>query len=233
MFDDVVQEAIEKTYEELAQTATPKQESRIWKDPKGYQYLAVWQNTALLRVLIRCFTSGLPFFSQNQPLNSTLNPPLIVKSEHRLIAQMDDAARSVKRNIEEGFKRPTTKEYLIFLGYSQASLEELKGDIRDCKTDGLLKPIPNSSLTSIGIDLRVFKGPVKGQVWGEPDNENHPWSFPLKKLRPADLSYEIFMELINKTDFLLRKLVISLEDKLASEKKYYQVEQVKLNRYAR
>lgn len=79
--------------------------SRIWTDPEGYQRLGAWQNAALLRVLIRKFT-----------LNLTLNHPY----ERRLKAQLDDAARSVKRNIEEGYKRPTTKEYLIFLGYSQA-----------------------------------------------------------------------------------------------------------------
>lgn len=39
---------------------------------------------------------------------------------------MDDEARSVKRNIEEGWKRSTTSEFLQFLGYSQGSLEELR-----------------------------------------------------------------------------------------------------------
>jgi len=88
-------------------------QSRVWQDPTGYQYLAVWQNAALLRILIRKLTLNLPL------------------SEARRKAQMDDAARSVKRNIEEGWKRPTTIEYLNFIGYSQGSLEEVKGDIRD------------------------------------------------------------------------------------------------------
>ena len=75
----------------------PYTKTRQWRHPEGYKNLAVWQNTALLRVLIRKFTLTLP-------LNRTLNKPL----EYRLKAQMDDAARSTKRNIEEGWKRPTS-----------------------------------------------------------------------------------------------------------------------------
>ncbi len=170
----------------------PLKSNREWTHPEGYKYLGVWQNAALLRVLVRKFT-----------LNLTLNNPF----ERRLKAQLDDAARSVKRNIEEGYKRPTTKEYLEFLGFSQASLEEVKGDIRDCLTDGFLKSVPGSSLLQIGIDLRVNKGPVKG----EPTDPSHPYSKPLTTLNVSSLTYEIFMELINKTDYLLRALVSSLQ----------------------
>lgn len=129
-----------RTVWELFQPIKPKARSRVWENPKGNQYLGVWQNAALLRVLVRVWTKGLP------------------RGEYRLKAQMDDEARSVNRNIEEGWKRPTTSEYLQFLGYSQASLEELRGDIRDCKTDGFLKSVPGSSLKDIRVDLRVTKG---------------------------------------------------------------------------
>lgn len=223
---------------------TPNQDSRNWQDPNGFQYLGVWQNAALLQILVRKFTGTLPLFPtlnqpspalRGQPLTSTLNPcPL--KSEHRLIAQMDDCARSVIRNIEEGFKRPTTKEYLEFLGFSQGSLEELKGDIRDCKTYGYLFSQPFSSLkNTLNIDLRVIKGPCKGkgEIYGDPTNPNHPYYQPLVTLNPKTLTYEIFIELINKTDYLLRQLVVSLENKLNNDKKYYQVEQVRLNRRTR
>ena len=188
----------------------PKSRSRAWQDPKGFQYLAVWQNAALSRVLVRVFTKGLP------------------RSEYRLKAQMDDEARSVKRNIEEGWKRPTTSEYLQFLGYSQASLEELRGDIRDCKADGFLKPVPGSSLKDIRVDLRVTKGAAKGMVKGEPTEPNHPYYKPLTTLKPETLTYEMFMELVNKTDWLFRKLVESLEKKLDQERKFYQVERARI-----
>ena len=178
-------------------------------DPKGYQYLGVWQNAALLRVLIRKFTLTLPL----NTLNSKGRP-----LEYRLKAQLDDAARSVKRNIEEGYKRDDTKSYIKFLSYSQGSLEEVKGDIYDSKTDGFLPSRPGSSLESIGINLRVFKGPSKGQTWGEPTEPGHPYYKPLQILNPKNLTYEIFIELINKTDFLLRKLVVSLETKIQQDK---------------
>jgi len=249
----IAEQLAEKTLKELSEgNKKPKPDSRNWQDPKGYQYLAVWQNAALLRVLVRKFTETLPSLkgkikgeigvernfgrSLNQPLTQTLNSPLkTLKSEHRLISQMDDEARSIKRNIEEGWKRPTTIEYLTFLGYSQASLEELKGDIRDCKTDGFLNSIPGSSLKGIEIDLRVIKGPNrdKGETYGEPTDPTHPYYQPLTTLKPETLTYEIFMELINKTDYLLRSLVVSLENKLSRDRKYYQIDQARLRTKAK
>lgn len=199
----VSEELIEKTMKELEQAKNTHSTSRTWIDPEGYQRLGVWQNAALLRVLIRKFTLTLP-------LKPSLKNPY-QPFEYRLKAQLDDAARSVKRNIEEGWKRPTTKEYLVFLGYSQASLEEVKGDIRDAKTDGFLLSVPLSTLKgTLGIDLRVAKGI---EVKGEPTEPNHPYFSPLSTLKAHTLTYEIFIELINKTDWLLRKLVESLEIK--------------------
>lgn len=210
--EEVAKELVEKTLRELSQKPRPKARSRVWQDPKGYQYLAVWQNAALLRVFVRKFTFTLPL------------------KEGRLKAQMDDEARSVKRNIEEGWKWPKTLDLLRFLGYSQGSLEELKGDVRDCKTDGFLKSVPGSSLKDKGINLRVIKGPDKnrGQVYGEPTEPNHPYSKPLNALKGEDLTYEMFMELTNKTDWLLRKLVESLEKKLESDQKAYRIEQERI-----
>ncbi len=210
MNNAVVQDLIDKTLRELYAPEKPRQKSRVWQDSKGYQYLGVWQNAALLRVLVRKFTLTLPL------------------SERRLKAQLDDAARSQKRNIEEGWKRATTSEYLDFLGYSQGSLEEVKGDIRDAKTDGFLKSRPGSTLRDIGIDLSVFKGPIKGQAKGEPSEPGHPYYQALSTLKASDLIYEMFIELINKTDFLLRKLVESLERKLSTDQKYYQVERARI-----
>ena len=208
MKNTIAEKLVDKTLKELSSPEKPRQHSRIWTDPKGYQYLGVWQNAALLRVLIRKFTLSLPL------------------SERRLKAQLDDAARSQKRNIEEGWKRATTREYLDFLGFAQGSLEEVKGDIRDGKTDGFLKSRPGSTLRDIGIDLRVSKGPARTK--GEPTEPGHPYYQALSKLKASDLTYEIFIELINKTDFLLRKLVESLERKLSSGQKYYQVEQARI-----
>lgn len=208
--NDIIKQQIQNSLQELTAPERPKSRSRVWQDPKGYQYLGVWQNAALLRVLTRKFTLTLPLW------------------EKRLKAQMDDCARSTKRNIEEGWKRPNTSSYLEFIGYSQASLEELTGDIRDCKTDDFLKSRPGSSLIDIRIDLNLFKGPRKGELKGEPTELPHPYAQPLATLNTEGLTYEIFIELCNKTDFLLRKLVESLEKKLDEERMHYRIEQARI-----
>lgn len=56
----------------------------------------------------------------------------------RRISQMQDAARSVKQNIQEGYSRRSLAEYLQGLNISKGSLGELIGDIDDCLDDGLL-----------------------------------------------------------------------------------------------
>ncbi|GEM_PF-3842603 len=91
------------------------------------------------------------------------------------------------------------------------------------KTDGFLKSQP-------GFLPSRYKGRFKGpsQVKGEPSEPGHPYYQPLSTLNSKDLTYEIFIELINKTDFLLRKLVESLEKKLSTDQKYYQVERARI-----
>lgn len=179
--------------------------TRQWKHSEGYKYLACWTNAVLLRFLIRKLTAGFP------------------NSEYRRKNQLDDAARSVVANIEEGYKRPTTKEYLDFLGFSQGSLEEIKGDIKRVYQDGFLKSKPGSNLIDLKINLEEVKGLLKDSK-GIISLET--LYSPLKLLKGSELSFEIFMELINKTDYLLRQLVSSLEKKLVNpsvlKKKYQQ-----------
>ena len=217
-----------------------KSTSRSWTDPEGYKYLVPWSNAVLLRFFVRRFTESLP------------------KSEYRRKSQVDDAARSVVRNIEEGFKRTTTGEYLQFVGYSQGSLEEVRGDIRELAEDKFLRSEPGSSLVGIGINLGDFnkglredKGNIKDSKGPLPSSHsplnssksplsssNYPLtSFkssppvkdfayrpltalypPLSNFKVSNLTYEIFIELINKTDWLLRQLVQSLEQKLRDYK---------------
>lgn len=221
---DIIKNLVDKTYKELAAPPSPRQYSRSWTHPQGYRYLVQWSNAVLLRFLIRLFTGILP------------------KSEYRRKAQVDDAARSTIRNIEEGYKRANTAAYIEFISFSQGSLEEVKGDIRELTEDGFLPSKPGSSLSGIGIDLKALNNALKPGFRGEleehkgdlkekvavpvnkkpnPDSDRlflyHPLTVlypPLSKVKPEDLSYEIFIELINKTDYLLRVLVESLERKL-------------------
>ncbi len=232
----VIEELIQKTFRELQTPVKPQIRSRVWLSSNGYIFLVAWSNASLLRYLIRIFTKSLP------------------KSEYRLKAQLDDAARSVVANIEEGFARPTTSEYLTYLGFSYASLKEVKGDIQRSLQDGFIKSEKNSGLAKLGIDLKVWhevlnkgnyrkledfrgrddKNPVINNYQSHLSSSNHPLkSFkflypPVDNLRANQLTFEIFIELINKTDWHLRRLVESLEKKLSSEKKYYQVEQARI-----
>ena len=198
--DKAIKELIERTRKELEEAKKPHATSRSWKSPQGYKFLFPWSNAVLLRILIRKLTETLP------------------RSEYRSKAQVDDATRSVVANIEEGYKRSTTGEYIRFLGFSQGSLEEVKGDIERLMQDGFLKSVPESKLTDFGIDLKLWN------LWARnPLNSSRILYFPLKfskgiyrnlkDIKGDNLTYEVFMELINKTDWLLRRLVRSLEQK--------------------
>lgn len=239
MANPLIQELIEKTYQELKTPPKPIQNSRVWKSTNGYIFLVPWSNSNLLRLLIHKFTDTLP------------------KSLYRYKNQVDDAGRSVVANIEEGFARATTVEYIQFLGYSQGSLKEVKGDIQRARQDGILPSISGSKMIDLGIDYKAWHEALKASVISKPagdtkvkgsyrrleelrgnyrnleetKGEIESFKFlypPVDNLRPDDLTYEIFIELINKTDWHLRRLVESLEKKLENDRKYYQSEQARL-----
>jgi len=218
---------------ELSRPEKPRARSRVWKSSNGYIYLVSWSNASLLRVLGRRFTNTLPF------------------GEWRLKAQIDDSLRSTVANMEEGFARPTTREYLDFLGYSQASLKEAKGDFQRSRQDGFLRSVQGSSLAGIGIDLKdwhevlkrsiisskILQNPLKPSIGSKGYYRNleeftgKPFRFgypPVDDPAPKVLTYEIFIELVNKTDWHLRRLVESLERKLSQDRKSYQVERARI-----
>lgn len=234
MPSDIVQELVDKTLRELNQTPKPIERSRVSKTPNGYIFLVAWSNASLLRVLVRKFTDTLP------------------KQEHRLKAQVDDAARSTVANIEEGFARQTTGEYINFLGYSRASLIEVKGDIQRSCQDGFLKSTPGSGLKDLEIVLDKwhevlrqtvisrqtdFRGLYRSLKESRERNINtvqiplntHKFLYdPVDSLKAEELTYEMFIELINKTDWNIRKLTESLEKKMKNEQKSYQIEKLRV-----
>lgn len=221
--DDIINQLHQKTMVELSRADRESSTSRDWSSPKGYRFLVQWSNAVLLRILIRKFTVTLPLRSSDISSNSSKIPykPLSSSNNHyedRLKTQLDDAGRSVISNIEEGYKRATTVEYLKFIGFSQGSLEEIHGLVNQCHQDGFLKSKPGSNLTDPGIDLKTWN------LWcRNPANSSRLKEFKgkygsLEEIKGNDLTYEIFIELINKTDFLLRKLVTSLESKIQQDK---------------
>jgi four helix bundle protein len=86
---------------------------------EGFKKLIVWQNARVIRKKTYELTKEFP------------------KNEYRRVAQMRDSARSVKQNIQEGY-RLTTANYIRHLDISRGSLNELMGDVDDCYEDNLI-----------------------------------------------------------------------------------------------
>jgi len=84
-----------------------------YTNPQGYKQLRTWQQAREILDLTEKFITTLPAKAP----------------EH---GHMDRSARSTVRNIEEGFRRTTTQEYINFLGFSAGSNEELMADFEHC-----------------------------------------------------------------------------------------------------
>lgn len=61
---------------------------------------------------------------------------------------MNDAARSAKQNIQEGYFY-TTRGFVRSLATSQGSVAELEGDVEDCFDDGLITKEEMDELTEL------------------------------------------------------------------------------------
>jgi len=85
------------------------------KNPVGYRSLITWRQAGEIYLRAKDFARNY----------------LDRIKDQRLVNHIVNSARSVQRNIEEGYKRATTKEYVVFLGFSRGSLEELKRDFEE------------------------------------------------------------------------------------------------------
>ncbi len=93
----------------------------VKKNPLGFKNLRTWQQANEILELTDLLAASFPV--KNPATGQYLTD---------LKDQMIRSARSVVRNIEEGFARNTTAEYIQFLGYSYGSLQELIGDYEYC-----------------------------------------------------------------------------------------------------
>ncbi len=89
------------------------------RNPLGYKVLRTYQQGEEIYDLVRIFTA-------------TYLHPI---ADSRLVGHMNDSARSVPRNIMEGYGRNNTKQYYEFLGFSFGSLLELLGDCLTLEKD--------------------------------------------------------------------------------------------------
>ncbi len=175
------------------------------QSPRGYKASALWQTASLLYDLVRLYTPRLP------------------RNEHRLKAQIDDAGRSMVANIEEGYARPTTLEYLEFLGFAYASWAEVDGDLERMQTLGYLKSKPGSNLGELNIPtpareypyppLASRKNPGKYGSLREKLRE-----YTGREVGTEGLTYEVFKELSNKNGYLFRQTANGLRNKIIKDK---------------
>lgn len=98
------------------------------RNPLGYRTLRTWQQANELFELTEEFICTLP------SRHPKTGQPLSDIKDH-----MNRSARSLVRNIEEGYARVSTKEYISFLGFSAGSLEELIGDYKYCQRGNMAK----------------------------------------------------------------------------------------------
>lgn len=160
----------------------------IHKDPEGYKKLLVYKKSDELHIEVLKLAEMIKGVGLR---DKTLND---------LQDQMARSARSGKQNIVEGWKRNTTEEYFTFLGYSIASIEELKEDGEDI-IRGKYK------------ELRGVK-----EIMGEKGTEGIDYTkipfYPLNPLLPFIVQiYLRCKELL----MLLNKLQQSLEKKMNDE----------------
>ena len=96
------------------------------KNPLGYRYLLTWKQANQIFELTEKFVTTLP--AKNPKTGQDLSD---------LIDHMLRSGRSIVRNIEEGYRRIRTEQYIDFLGFSAGSNEELLHDIEYCIKNNL------------------------------------------------------------------------------------------------
>lgn len=176
--------------------------------------------------------------------------PVNFGTVRRLRTHLEDAGRSMVSTFEEGWARPSTKEFLDFIGFSQASLIEIHGDIDRSLADGLLKPerestggygnvqgqhaqstfpsrtspVPScfSPMARAGIPTpsRDFPYPpvrVRTHPTEYGSTRERLREYTGHEVSAGDLSYELFIECINKCSYLLRHTVEGLWRKLSRD----------------
>lgn len=89
------------------------------RNPLGYKVLRTYQQGEEIYELVKKFTALY----------------LHTIADSRLIGHMNDSARSVPRNIAEGYGRNNTKQYYEFLGFAFGSLLELLEDSLELEKD--------------------------------------------------------------------------------------------------
>lgn len=86
----------------------------------AYENLEFYKNISVIRKIVYRITEGFR------------------KTHLRLASQMQDAARSAKQNIREGYTKDTAGEFAHSIIISKGPISELEGDLDDCSEDKLI-----------------------------------------------------------------------------------------------
>jgi four helix bundle protein len=116
------------------------------RNPLGYKVLRTYQQGEEIYQLAKAFTAS----------------HLHTIKDSRLIGHINDSARSVPRNISEGYGRGNTKQYYEFLGFSFGSLLELLEDClsleKDIKDGVRIVTDINGALRELDVLIKLCMG---------------------------------------------------------------------------
>lgn len=128
--------------------------------------------------------------------------------------QMEQAARSGKQNITEGYLEKSLKGYIYLLGIAYASLGELLEDYEDFLRQRKLKIWEKEDLR-----VREFRGfRVFRDFRISPNSPNSP--ITLKLSENPEVAANLLITLIHQAQYLLFRQIQALEEKFVKEGGY-------------
>ena len=156
----------------------------------GYKYLLTYQYSSVICDLTKEFCTlyypGREFLRQRD--------------------QMNQAARSGKQNISEGYSLESLESYIKLLGVAKGSIRELLEDYEDYLRQHNLKIWPKDSIKMRDLrELRVVREPF-------PHLPQHP-HLPHK----PEFAANLMIMLCQRTTYLLEKQIESLKKKFVNE----------------
>lgn len=157
----------------------------------GYKYLKSYQLTVVIYDLTLEFVKRW------------------INSKSRTKDQMEQAARSGKQNITEGYMEKSLKSYIYLAGVAYASLGELLEDYEDFARQNKI-PVWDKEKVR---DVREAREAIN-KVWEKstPENPYIP-NLPFDK----EIAVNLMITLVNQAIFLLKKQITSLEEKFVKE----------------
>lgn len=173
----------------------------------GYEYLLAY------KITVPIYDYTVEFCSRCSPYHS--NHPNLPHFPHlsstRTPDQMIQAARSGMTNIPEGSKQNSLGGYIKLAGVSRGSYEEL---LKDFLSYARQHRIPIWGRDRVMGEMREI-----GQIWetikNNPTLPNSP-NFPDLPNQP-DRAVNLMVTLINQANYLIDKLIKSLEEKHTKE----------------